>query len=282
MPELPRTAPYTAPPKPRTFVGTHPTAGRLYDFYLGGSSHFRADRQFGTKVLRRVPFVQDFARSNRAFLRRAVSWQCRHGIDQFLDIGSGIPTVGSVHGTAQTINPQARTMYVDYEPMTVANAEVILSRQDPAQERTKVLLADLRDPDDILGSPAIRGFIDFSRPVGLLIVATLHFLGPGDRPAELLARYRDALPAGSYLTLSHLTLDGVPADMWEQGKSLEQLYASTPTPGYYRDRAEFTALFDGFDLVKPGVVWAPQWHPEEPQSSNPAATGNLVGVGRKR
>lgn len=281
MPNLPRTAPYMAPPKPRGLRASRPAAGRLYDFYLGGSSNFRVDRQFGNQVLQRVPFVQDFARSNRAFLRRAVTWQSSQGIDQFLDIGSGIPTVGSVHATAEAVNPRARTMYVDYEPMTVANASVIMNYHDPTHERTNVLLADLRDPIDILTSHDTRSVIDFSRPVGLLIVATLHFLGPGDRPAELIAQYRDALPSGSCLTLSHLTLDGVPDNLWEQGRYLEQLYASTPHPGYYRDRAEFTALFDGFELVDPGVVWAPQWHPEDPLQSNPAATGNLVGVARK-
>jgi hypothetical protein len=280
MPDLPRTAPDVAPAKPDRMNSTRPAAGRVYDFYLGGSSNFTVDRMFGSTVLERAPFVGDFARNNRAFLRRVVRWLCAQGIDQFLDIGSGIPTVGSVHTTVREINPRARTVYVDHEPMTAGNAAVILDRYDPTRERTNILQADLRDPDEILNSPVTRELIDFTRPVGLLILATVHFLGPGDHPTKLLSRYRDALPAGSYLAVSHLTFDGVPEPVWNQGPEVERLYASTPTPSYFRNREEITALFDGFSLVDPGIVWAPQWRPDDIVSTEPAATATLVGAGR--
>jgi hypothetical protein len=281
MSDFPRTAPDSAPMKPRDVDMHSPAAARAYDFYLGGSSHFEVDREFGRKVLEKVPFVADFARNNRAFLRRAVTWLCQQGIDQFLDIGSGIPTVGNVHEVAQETNPQARTVYVDYEPVAVAHAQTILDKTDPKRERTNVLQADLRAPADILDSPVTSGLIDFSRPVALLVVATMHFIGPGDRPRELMARYHEALPAGSYLALSHLTLDGVPDPMRQQGRALEELYANTPNPGYFRDRAEFEALFGDLHLVEPGIVWAPQWSPERDHPTDPATTATLVGVGHK-
>lgn len=283
MPDFPRAAPASAPVKPRDVDVTRPAAARAYDFYLGGRSNFEADREFGRKVLEQVPFVGAFARNNRAFLRRAVAWLCERGITQFLDIGSGIPTVGNVHEIAQAVNPRARTIYVDYEPVAVAHSNTILDEIDPQRERTNVVQADLRSPTDILENPVTRELIDFTEPVGLLVVATMHFIGPGDHPGELIARYRDALTAGSHLVLSHLTLDGVPERMQEQGRALETLYASTPNPGYFRDRAEFSALFDGLELLEPGIVWAPEWHPDQARPfDEPATTATLAGVGVKR
>ncbi|SDQ35527.1 SAM-dependent methyltransferase [Actinopolyspora saharensis] len=281
MPEISRTAPESAPLKSGEVDMTTPSAARAYDYYLGGNSNFPVDREFGDQVLEHVPFVRDFARTNRAFLRRAVTWLCERGVDQFLDIGSGIPTVGNVHEIAQQADPRARTVYVDHEPVAAAHASTILDRTDPDRARTDVLRGDLRDPAGILASPVTTDLIDFSRPVGLLIVATMHFIGPGDNPAELMARYRDALPAGSHLVLSHLTLDDVPEQLREQGRDLERMYARTPNPGYFRDRAEVTALLDGYEIVAPGLVWAPEWHPEHEQPSDPATTATLAAVGRK-
>jgi SAM-dependent methyltransferase len=282
VPDFPRVAPDVAPLKPRDADVSRPAAARAYDFFLGGRSNFEADREFGRQVLDQVPFVADFARNNRAFLRRAVNWLTQRGIDQFLDIGSGIPTVGNVHEIAQQRNPEARTVYVDYEPVAVAHSTTILDEIDPRRERTDVLQADLRSPSDILDHTITRNLLDFERPIGLLIVATLHFIGPGDRPRELIAAYRDALPSGSHLVLSHLTLDGVPERMQEQGRALEALYAGTPNPGYFRGREEFTALFGGFDVVDPGIVWAPEWHPDQAHEIDPASTATLTGVGVKR
>ncbi len=281
MSEIPRTAPASAPSKPREVDETKPAAARAYDFYLGGDCNFEADRAFGRQVLGAVPFVRDFALNNRDFLRRVISWLSEQGIDQFLDIGSGIPTVGNVHEVAQGHDPDARTLYVDYEYVAVAHANTILDGSDPQRRRTDVLQADLRSPGEILDAAVTRGLLDFDRPLALLVVATMHFVGPGDGPRELVAAYRDALPSGSYLALSHLTLDGVPERMLDQGRRLEELYAATPNPGYFRDRAEFTALFEGFEVVAPGVVWAPEWKPDGEWNGDAAATATLVGVGRK-
>lgn len=280
--EVPRTAPDKAPDRSKPNVDLNkPSAARCYDYYLGGSAHLEIDRQFAEKVLQRAPFVRDFARTNRAFLQRAVAWLSDQGIDQFLDIGSGIPTVGNVHEIALQRNPDARTVYVDFEPVAVQHARAILDGSDPQRVRTDILQADMRDYSTILDSPITRGLIDFSRPVGLLIVATMHFLGPGDDATTLMKHYHDALVPGSYLVMSHLTADGVPEHMLAKAIELERLYARTPTPGYERSRIEFTALFDGFDLVEPGVVWAPEWHPESEYNGAPAETATVVGVGTK-
>lgn len=184
-------------------------------------------------MLDQVSFVADFARHNRAFLRRAVRWLSARDVDQFLGIGSDIPAAGNVHETAQGANPHARTVSVDRDPVAVECAHQILNRSD-LRERTDVVSADLREPDAVLA--AAGGVLDFARPIALLVVATLHFVGSDDRPGEVLARYRRALPAGSYLVLSHLTQGGVPEAMREQGRALERLCAGTPTPGCFRGR----------------------------------------------
>lgn len=280
--KFPRTAPEKAPDHSNLDINlNNPSAARCYDYYLGGSAHLEVDRQFAEKVLQTLPFVRDFARGNRAFLQRAVKWLSGHGIDQFLDLGSGIATVGNVHEIAQQCNPDARTLYVDFEPVAVQLVHAILDESDPHRKRTNILQADLRDYTTVLGSAITRDLIDFSRPVGLLIVATMHFIGPGDDPATLMRRYHEALDSGSYLVMSHLTADGIPEHVLAKAIELEKLYARTPAPGYARNRAEFTALFDGFDLVEPGVVWAQEWWPEDEYETPPANTATLAGVGRK-
>lgn len=283
MSEFRSVAPESSPARPDTVDTTSPSAARAYDYYLGGGHHFAVDREFARSVLEQVPFVSDFARDNRAFLRRAVEWLTEQGVDQFLDIGSGIPTVGNVHEIAGQADPAARTVYVDYEHVAVAHSELILDEADPQRQRTTVVQADLRAPEEILNSPEVCRVLDFGRPIAVLIVATMHFIGPGDKPQQLVARYRDALAPGSYLVLSHLTLDGVPEAMVEQGRELERLYGRTANPGYFRDRDEFTALLSGLDPVEPGVVWAPQWHPDshDDRALDPASTATLVGVGHK-
>ncbi|MGJ7908508.1 SAM-dependent methyltransferase [Actinopolyspora sp. H202] len=281
MSEIPRDASGSAPLNSEDADTTRPSAARAYDYYLGGDSNFPVDREFGDRILERVPFVRDFARTNRAFLRRAVTWLCERGIDQFLDIGSGIPTVDSVHEIVQRSQPAARTVYVDHDPVAVAHTSTILDHTDPDRARTGVLRADLRGPAEILHAPVTTELIDFTRPVGLLIVATMHFIAPDDDPRALLAHYRDALPTGSHLAISHLTLDGVPEQLREQGRDLERMYARTPNAGYFRERAEITALLDGYEIVPPGLVWAPEWHPEHEQPNDPATTATLAAVARK-
>ncbi|WP_433871388.1 SAM-dependent methyltransferase [Saccharopolyspora sp. CA-218241] len=208
--------------------------------------------------------------ANRAFLRRAVRYCAELGVRQFLDLGSGIPTVGNVHEVAQERAPGARVVYVDQEPVAAAYSRSML-RDDPD---AAMVQADLRDPDSVLGAPEVRDLLDLDRPVALMVVAVLHFV---DDPAEVLARYRDALAPGSPLVLSHASQEGRP-DLAESHSGLYRQRTSTPMT--MRSHAEVTALFEGFDLVEPGVVFLPEWRPEDPERDPSRFTG-LAGVGIK-
>jgi len=274
--------PRHAPAMPEDIDLTKPSAARAYDYYLGGCHNWKVDRDFGDTVLSRVPAVKDFALENRAFLRRAVTWLAEQGIDQFLDIGSGIPTVGNVHEIAHRVNPRAHTVYVDYEHIAVAHAQQILDTEDPERQRTDVIRADLRDPSSILEHPTTTRLIDFDRPVALLMVAVMHFVAPADGPGEVMSRYRRSLGPGSFLVMSHFTRQGIPEDMRQQADALEELYAGTPNPGYFRNRDEFAALFEELDMVEPGVVWLPDWRPDHHYGGDPARTMVLAGVGQRR
>jgi S-adenosyl methyltransferase len=251
------------------------SAARLYDFFLGGSYNFEVDRELGRKVAAVAPGVHDFTRLNRAFLRRAVAYLCDQGVDQFLDIGSGIPTAGNVHEIAQKANSDARVVYVDNEPVAVAHSDLLLEGNPNAV----AIEADLRDPDSILGHEKTRQMLDFGRPIALLTVAVYHFIPDSDQPLALAARYRSALPSGSYLALSHVTMDA----MGEQIRQLIDLYRDSQNPVTARSKAEFTAMFDGFELVEPGVVFTPQWRPESPEDvgERPEDSAVYAAVGRK-
>ncbi|MFI9384777.1 SAM-dependent methyltransferase [Kutzneria sp. NPDC052558] len=251
------------------------SAARLYDFFLGGSYNFEVDRELGRQVAAVAPAAFDLARLNRAFLRRAVRYLVEQGIDQFLDIGSGIPTAGNVHEIAQRANPDARVVYVDNEPVAVAHSELLLEGNPNAG----VIEADLRDPDSILRHEKTRRLLDFRRPIGLLTVAVYHFIPDADDPRTLAATYRDALPSGSYLALSHGTEDS----MGETIRQIMALYKNSQNPITTRTRSEMTALFEGFDLVEPGVVFAPQWRPDSPEDvgERPEESSVYAAVGRK-
>lgn len=249
-----------------------PSAARVYDYLLGGGHNFQADRMVGDKVLQALPNGGQIAGSNRAFLRRAVRHMMDQGITQFLDLGSGIPTVGNVHEIAQQRDPTARVVYVDHDEVAVAHSELMLG----ANEYATVVSADFCEPDTVLAADAVAGSIDFGRPVGLLMVAVFHFVSDLRDPRAVVARYRDALPSGSLVALSHLTADFRSAEMAAVADAMRH----TRDPMYFRPLEEVLALFDGLELVEPGVVAAPQWRPE-PGSPNSGPQDVYVGVGRK-
>jgi len=226
----------------------------VYDYYLGGFHNFPADRDMAREAIQMWPELPLMMRTNRAFLRRAVRYAVRQGVTQFLDIGSGIPTVGNSHEVARKADEAARVVYVDVDPVAVMHSRAILGN-DPT---TAVLQADVRDLDRILGDDLVRSLIDFDRPVAILLVALLHFVGDEDDPKELIARLHDAVVPGSLLVLSHASQDGQPA----LAKRHQQLYARTPTPMTMRSLDQIRELFDGFDLIDPGVVPIREWHPE--------------------
>lgn len=227
------------------------------------------------QAIRILPELPANMRANRAFLRRAVRYLIAQGVRQFLDLGSGIPTAGNVHEVAFREEPDARVVYVDSDPVAVAHSESILERE----ARASVVQADVTDPALVLARA--RQLLDFTQPVGVLMVALLHFVPESAKPAELIARYRDAVAPGSFLVLSHGTAD----EQADRGPRMEALYARSANPLVSRDKATIEGFFDGFDLVPPGVVFVPRWHPEPgalPFATPPERTATYAGVGRVR
>jgi hypothetical protein len=259
-----------------------PNPARIYDYLLGGKDNFPADREVADQILAIAPVARDVVEDNRAFLRRAV----RHlagqaGIRQFIDLGSGLPTQGNVHEIAQATAPDARVVYVDNDAMVVTHSRALL-----AGDNTVAIQADLREPEAILEHPEVRELIDFGQPVALLLMAILHFLPDDQDPFGIVARFRDALPAGSYLAISHGTRDVPerpdmsPEAMAEMGAKVEQLYQLTTASLVTRTRAQVERFFDGFELLDPGVVEIQLWRPDDGRSLLPG--GFYGGVGRRR
>ncbi|MFD0885746.1 SAM-dependent methyltransferase [Streptosporangium algeriense] len=248
-----------------------PSIARLYDYLLGGTHHLEVDRRLGREAIKAAPGLVLLIRENRKFLRRAVRYALEQGVDQFLDIGSGIPTRGSIHETARKAGSDARVVYVDVDPVAVSHGRAILA-DDP---RTTILRADFFQPDDILGNAEVVELIDFTRPVALLVLNMIHFF-PDAKVRPALARYRDTLAPESLLMLSVATDDTTEAG------AIDTLYQKEYTEFTLRSRAEITALFDGFEFVEPGVVYPPQWRPTDPDrvTRSPERYSSLVGVGR--
>ncbi|MER7080537.1 S-adenosyl methyltransferase [Saccharopolyspora kobensis] len=253
-----------------------PNAARVYDYYLGGDHNFAVDRQMAEEAIAMWPDLPLVMQANRAFLRRAVQFCVEQGIDQFLDLGSGIPTVGNVHEVAQQAAPGARVVYVDTDPVAVAYSKKLLHDNPDAA----IIDADMRDPGRVLGSPEVAELLDLSRPVAVMMVAVLHFVPDGDEPSKIIARYREVMAPGSFLVISHASNEGRP----DVGPAHADLYRKrTTTPMTMRSQAEVTGFFDGFELVEPGVVFLPQWRPVAPDEvgEHPERLTGLAGVGRK-
>ncbi len=252
---------------------TRPSVARMYDYYLGGKDNYKVDREAVDRVSQAMPEIRQLAQENRAFLRRAVRYMARQGVRQFIDIGSGLPTVGNTHEVAQQIVPDARVVYVDNDPVVLAHGRALLASDD----NTAVATADMHRPDEVLGHPQTNKLIDFNEPVGVLMIAMVHFLTLEEQPA-VMSRLRDALAPGSFLAATHATTDGKAPEAVAQ---IEAVYATTPTPIFFRRHDEIARFFDGFELVDPGLVTLDSWW-LDPQDPAPAATGWLYGaVGRK-
>jgi hypothetical protein len=232
-----------------------PSPARVYDYYLGGSHNYAVDRETARQIVRLVPETPRFARANRSFLRRAVEHLVAAGIRQFLDIGSGIPTAGNVHEIAQRAAPDTRVTYVDIDPIAVAHSRAILADND----RVCVVQDDLRAPDRVLSDPELLRVLDLDQPVAILMISLLHFVPDSDDPAGVIARYRDAVAAGSYLALSHIRrVPDPPAD----GLKTLEIYKRIGAPLTPRNDAELRAFFTGFELVPPGLVALQEWRPD--------------------
>jgi len=249
---------------------TVPTTARMYDFWLGGHDNFAADRAAALKVSEAAPEAQLMAVENRRFLRRAVRYLAADaGITQFLDIGTGLPTQGNVHQVAQDINLDALVVYVDNDPMVLAHSRALKTGGN-----TVVIEADLRA---ILDHPGARKLIDFSQPPAVLLVAVLHFVSDDDDPPAIVAAIRDALPAGSYLVLSHVTSD----IRRESAANAAVHYKKVTSGATLRGRDEILRFFAGLELIDPGLVQVSHWRPDEPEPADADKVWILGGVGRK-
>jgi hypothetical protein len=258
-----------------------PHPARVYDYLLGGKDNFAADRAAAEAGLQANPNSRIPPRENRAFLRRAVRFLAREaGVGQFLDIGTGIPTSPNVHEIAQDIEPRARIVYVDNDPIVLAHARALLT-VGPAG-KAAYIDADLRDVEGILGSADLRDTLDLNRPVALLLIAIMHFIPDEDDPWGLARRLLDALPSGSFLALSHLTGDFDPA-AWE---GVAAVYRRSGVIMRVRSRPEIERFFAGLDLIEPGVVSLPRWRPDpsdigRPDMPDDAAVSVYGGIARK-
>jgi hypothetical protein len=247
---------------------------RIQDYWLGGKDHFEADRVAGDEAIAQLPDMVASVRNTRAFLGRTVRYLAGHaGIRQFLDIGTGIPTASNTHEVAQSVAPESRIAYVDNDPMVLAHARALLT-SNPAG-RCGYVDADIRDPQKILSAAA--GVLDLTEPAGVVLMAVLQFVPDSDDPHGIVRRLMEAVPAGSYLVISHPASDIQAAAMAGMATRLNQLMAQRVTP---RGRDEVTAFFDGLDLVEPGVIRCPEWRPDSPEDAAGKST-MWGGVARK-
>jgi S-adenosyl methyltransferase len=255
---------------------TVPNVARMYDFMLGGKDNYASDREAVARLIEISPEVQLAARWNRQFLGRAVRFVTNQGVTQFLDIGAGLPTQENVHEVAQSLAPGARTVYVDNDPVVLSHAHALLA----GDALTAVVGGDVRDPVSLLRDATTTGLLDFASPVCLLLVAILHFVPDGDDPAGLAAALRDALPPGSYVILSHATMDGYPAQAaLDKEQRAGRVYDRATAPLTMRGADEVRRILGGFELVEPGLVHITHWRPDTPPRRGFDAF--LGAVGRK-
>jgi SAM-dependent methyltransferase len=253
-----------------------PSAARIYDYLLGGFHNFDVDRAAARKITGLLPDMPLYMRTNRTFLRRIVRFLTDQGIDQFLDLGSGIPTVGNVHEIAQQENPSARVVYVDNEPVAVTHSKTILEDNPKAT----VIQADIRQPDVILNHPETQRLLDFNKPTAVLLLSVLLFV-TDEEAYRVVRSMREALVSGSYISISHPTDDDTPPDEGEQAK---KLYAAMGTPVRVRSYNEVEKFFEGLELLEPGLVYVPLWRPEGSDDlflKDPELSAYYAGVGRK-
>lgn len=258
----------TAASEPHVIDTSKPHPARVYDWLLGGKDNYLVDQELAQKL---PPQARENARRNRAFMQRAAAWLAGQGVDQFLDIGTGIPTEPNLHQIVQAITPAARVAYADNDPIVLRHAEALLV--STPEGATTYIQADVREPGAILEHA--RGFLDFDRPVALSLIALLHFIMDDEDPYGLTRTLIDALPRGSYLMFSHGTADEHP----QLKESVSTAYKEGQVPLRMRERAEVERFFDGLDLVEPGLVTATEWFKDGPAPQR-EPSGFYVGVAR--
>jgi hypothetical protein len=259
-----------------TFRPDIPSSARIYDYLLGGKDNFPVDREAAERLIEILPSVRLAARVNRAFVARAVRYLVNEaGITQLIDIGSGLPTLGNVHEIARNEDPAAHVVYVDHDPVVLAHVRDVLS----GENGVTIVSHDMRDPKGILDDPQTRQLIDFDRPAGILLVSMLHFLADADDPAGIIRQLLEPFPPGSHVALTHSTSDATP-----RHGDVSELYRTATTDIFPRPRDEVLALVNGLDLVDPGLVWTPLWHPDpkDPAPQNPSSCYYYALMARTR
>lgn len=269
------------PQVPAAVDASVPSPARIYDYMLGGTFNFQSDRDVADRAMAQVPELRDIILANRGFHGRASRWIAERGVSQFIDIGSGLPTVGNTHEVVRAVIPDARVAYVDIDPTVLTCAGELLA--DPSAAR--VIMADVRDPDGLLGHPELRDLIDFAEPAGLVITGVLHFVADGSDPWGLVARYVAELAPGSYLALSHATHDNVPPKSVQAGRDE---YANATEQMYFRSRAEVAKFFDGLELVppyegaEPDLAYIGEWGAVDPElADSDGSRWGYCGVARR-
>lgn len=259
---------------------TTPSAGRLYDYYLGGDQHLEVDRKAAERIRAKIPEIEDVAAANRVFLQRATRAMARVGIRQFIDIGAGLPTRYNTYQVAQDIDAQAHVVYVDNDPMIYGHAQELLR----GVERVAYITGDFREPDAILQHREVRELIDFNLPVGFLMVAVIHFIADDADPAGLVRRYFDAVPSGSHIALSHITAEGQDPDKVQR---FLDVYAHATEQLYFRTQAQVASLLDGLEVVppyrgaEPELAFLGEWGSRDPKRADISGTWGLCALARK-
>jgi hypothetical protein len=252
---------------------SEPNAARMYDHYLGGDNNFQVDREAAEHVLRIAPWIRPTALENRAFLGRAVRYLAQEaGIRQFVDIGTGLPTHGSVHEVAHAIDPETRVVYADHDPIVLGQSRAMLARIDNAT----IIRGDLRQPQTIISNSDLAALIDWGQPLALLLIAVTHFITDEDGPADILDQFRQVMTPGSYIAITHIHHDG-DEDAVQQ---ILDIYRGSSVPLVIRTQGEIAELFAGFDLIEPGLVPLSEWRPD-PRSYPAGEVWGLGGIGRK-
>ncbi|ONI81621.1 hypothetical protein ALI144C_20195 [Actinosynnema sp. ALI-1.44] len=251
-----------------------PHSARVYDYMLGGTDNFAADRKVGDDLIAAMPWIRGVVRANRAFLGRAVRYAAQQGVGQFLDLGAGLPTSPSTHEVARQVRPDAKVAYVDTDPILLEHARTLLSG---GSDSTAVVHGDVRDPASTLANPELRAVIDLDKPVAVMLIGLMHLFHDADDPYGIVAKYLAAVPSGSMLLFSQFTADFTP----ETAGELERISSGAGEPVAMRTGAEIARFFDGLDIVEPGLVHMPKWRPDGALPDGSEHVFLYAGVARK-
>ncbi|MFC4005206.1 SAM-dependent methyltransferase [Prauserella oleivorans] len=266
---------------PAVIDTSKPSVARVYDCFLGGKDNYEVDRQVFAQIDSVAPQMKELARSGREWLIRATRFLAGPaGMDQFLDLGAGLPSAENTHQTAQRVNPDARVVYVDNDPVVAAHGRALLEEN----ELTHLVMADLTKPDEVLGHPEIVQHLELDRPFVLMQCSTLHHVPDSEKPHDIMRRYVEALPSGSYVALIHFHDPQDGGEGTELARFVEDVFARGDMgSGYFRTREQIEAYFDGLEVLEPGLVQLNDWWPDGPALNPPTVADKvaLAGVARK-